>query len=118
MSAPLDYPELIELEALMQLMLQAAQSGNWTVLSDLDEQRKVILEKDTHERSDVSKASFTKDSAYTSLVETIKKLDNEIITVVERTRNSLASENKVLRDQVKAKAIYQQASTMGNVGNR
>jgi hypothetical protein len=116
--APLDYPDLIALKALMQLMLQAAQSGNWTELSRIDERRKALLEQGTDTQSESAKTSFTKDSAYIDLAETIKKLDSEIIASVVQARDGLANENRVLRDQVKAKAIYQQASTMRNVGIR
>jgi len=118
MNVPLDYPELIAIEALMHLMLQAAQSGNWAELSKIDEQRRALLEQDTDTRSESTIAASTKDSAYINLAATIRKLDTDIIAAVVRARDGLATENKVLQDQVKAKAIYQQASTMGNGNNR
>ena len=102
----------------MQLMLQAAKSCNWTELSRIDEQRKALLELDVKTHSDEAATAFTTDSACINLAEALKKLDREIIETVVQARDGLANENRVLRDQVKAKAMYQQASIMRTNSNR
>lgn len=102
----------------MQSMLQAAQSSDWTSLASLDEERKSIIEQDSDKCSDKETTPTMKDGTYIDLVDTIKFLDKRIIAAVVSARDGLASENRVLREQVKAKAIYQQASSMGNSVNR
>lgn len=117
-SLPLDYPELIALEALMQLMLHAAKNDEWVELSRIDEQRRALLDPDFEKLLEFAPATFTQDGAYTNLVDTIHKLDKEIVATVVQARDGLATENRVLRDQVKAKTIYQQTSAMNNDRHR
>ncbi|MFK7854213.1 MAG: hypothetical protein AB8B79_08880 [Granulosicoccus sp.] len=120
MSKSLDYPELIALEALMQLMLQAAEGNEWEEVSRIDVLRRSLLEQDNASEASSSVSpgktpdTFNKDENYMQLAEKIIRLDELIMATVVRARDSVASENKVLRDQLKAKSIYQQNSLMSN----
>lgn len=120
MSTSLDYPELIALEALMQLMLQAAQSNDWEEVSRIDVLRRSLLEQESPSKvssgdsSGKTPETFNKDENYKQLADKIIHLDELIMATVVKARDSVASENKVLRDQLKAKSIYQQTSLMSN----
>ena len=118
MSHSPDYPNLIALEALMQLMLQACRRGEWDALSNMDLQRKAMLEKDFHDNANGSHESYTNDTAYSQLANKILQLDKEILASVLEARDDLAQENRVMREQVKAKSIYQQTSTMAHTAKR
>lgn len=128
----LSITELERLIVIMRQMQQHASSANWQELARLDTERRALLKYDAaadsshndsqstqtdqsspdSERQVDSLHSRPNDSLHESLVQEIQALDRQIINEAAAAREKLLVLNRGLNDQVKAKNLYAQTSSI------
>ncbi|NND90222.1 MAG: flagellar protein FliT [Granulosicoccus sp.] len=115
MTAPLSHAELASLVSLMQGMLDSARSAQWDTLSEMDQKRLTLLKSAPQASTVVSNDDAS--SARQVLIERIRILDREIIDTVISARGDLVNESHGLRNQLKARNNYAQASSLSLTGS-
>jgi hypothetical protein len=119
MNPPLTIEELVSIHRLMQSMLHEAESGDWQALSELDAQRRQLIDQNNNPglsnqphfalNTEVAKQDTL---SYDALCKKILQTDAKITETVKNAKQLLVKENRSMRNQVVAKNGYAQTATM------
>jgi hypothetical protein len=119
MNQPLTIEELVSIHKLMQSMLHVAESGDWQALSQLDAQRRQLIDQN-YTSSSSKQPHFALNTvvnkqdtlSYDALCKIILQTDAKITETVKTAKQQLVEENRSMRNQVVAKNGYAQTATM------